>query len=446
VVVAAARGDAGHRELELIDRIGDETDVDVAAVVVNRVLPELFGRGEEEIFERLREPDAEVALAGAAGGGPRPCSTPPSWRSPCAAAGPATSPASARVDPTGCRVLYVPYLFTRTHGCGPPPGRRVARRRAGVLMARSRRGPARRSSSCCAAKEIVVSCGAGGVGKTTTAAALAAMAAAHLGGRSWCSPSTPPAAWPTPWAWSVRQRRDAGACPRPSPPRGSSPAASCGRPCSTPSSPGTTWCTARARRETRDAILANPLYQNITGKFVQSHDYIAMERLYEIHASGRYDLIVVDTPPTRNAIDFLDAPERMADFFSAGCCGWLIAPYRSRLVGFASKPFYSVADRILGTQFLEDIAEFFILFQSMYDGFVERARAVTRVLEDRRTTFVVVSTLESAPLREAEFFIDAIGQKRLHLGGLVLNKVLPDYLRDKDRSGAGPPHRGRLRP
>ena len=84
--------------------------------------------------------------------------------------------------------------------------------------------------------------------------------------------------------------------------------------------------------ETRDAILANPLYQNITGKFVQSHDYIAMERLYEIHASGRYDLIVVDTPPTRNAIDFLEAPERMADFFSSRLLRWLIAPYRSRLV------------------------------------------------------------------------------------------------------------------
>ena len=115
---------------------------------------------------------------------------------------------------------------------------------------------------------------------------------------------------------------------------------------------------------TRDAILANPLYQNITGKFVQSHDYVAMERLYEIHTSGRYDLIVVDTPPTRNAIDFLDAPDRMADFFSSRLLRWLITPYRSRLVSFASKPFYSVADRILGTQFLEDIAEFFMLFQT----------------------------------------------------------------------------------
>ncbi len=133
-----------------------------------------------------------------------------------------------------------------------------------------------------------------------------------------------------------------------------------------------------------------------------------MERLFEIHAEGNYDLIVVDTPPTRNALDFLDAPERMADFFSSRLLRWLIVPYRSRLVNFASKPFYQVADRILGTQFLEDIAEFFILFQSMYDGFVERAQAVHRLLADRRTSFIVVSTLEAGPLREAEFFAEAL--------------------------------------
>jgi anion-transporting ArsA/GET3 family ATPase len=185
---------------------------------------------------------------------------------------------------------------------------------------------------------------------------------------------------------------------------------------------------------TRDAILANPLYQNITGKFVQSHDYIAMERLYDLHASGTYDLIIVDTPPTRNALDFLEAPERMAEFFSSRLLRWLLAPYRSRVVNAASRPFYQVADRILGSAFLQDIAEFFILFQSMYDGFVTRARAVERVLEDRRTTFVVVSTLESSPAREAEFFIRALADKRLHLGALVLNKVLPTYLLDP---GAG---------
>ena len=138
-----------------------------------------------------------------------------------------------------------------------------------------------------------------------------------------------------------------------------------------------------------------------------------MERLYEIHASGRYDLVIVDTPPTRNALDFLEAPERMADFFSSRLLRWLTVPYRSRLVNFATKPFYRVADTILGSAFLEDIAEFFLLFQTMYDGFVERARSVQRTLEDKRTTFVVVSTLESAPLREAEFFIDALGESRV---------------------------------
>jgi len=184
--------------------------------------------------------------------------------------------------------------------------------------------------------------------------------------------------------------------------------------------------------ETREKILGNALYQNISGRFVQSHDYIAMERLYEIHNEGSYDLIVVDTPPTRNALDFLDAPERMADFFSSRLLRWLIVPYRSRLVNLATKPFYQIADRILGTQFLADISEFFVLFQSMYAGFVERAESVTRLLSDRRTTFMVVSTLEATPVREAEFFARELVHRRLHLGAIVLNKVLPAYFRDPD--------------
>jgi anion-transporting ArsA/GET3 family ATPase len=183
-------------------------------------------------------------------------------------------------------------------------------------------------------------------------------------------------------------------------------------------------------RETADAILSNPLYQNVSGRFIQSHEYIASERLFEIHSEGAYDLIVVDTPPTTDAIDFLEAPKRMADFFSSRLLRWLIVPYRSRLVNVASRPFYQVADRILGTQFLQDIAEFFMLFQTMYDGFVERADAVSRLLRDRRTTFLVVSTLEAAPLREAESFVSALTDRDFHLGGIVLNKVLPTYLRD----------------
>jgi len=283
-----------------------------------------------------------------------------------------------------------------------------------------------------AAKEIVISCGSGGVGKTTTAAAAGAMAAAHLGGKVLVLTVDPAKRLANALGLerfgnvetriSTEAFQDAGVEPR-----------------------GELWAAMLDTKQswddlirlhapdaqTREAILANPLYQNITGKFVQSHDYIAMERLYEIHASGRYDLIVVDTPPTRNAIDFLEAPGRMADFFSSRLLRWLTVPYRSKVVNFASKPFYTMADRILGSQFLEDIAEFFLLFQTMYEGFIERSQAVERTLEDRGTTFVVISTLESAPAAEAEFFIDALAERKFHLGGLVLNKVLPGFLLDK---------------
>lgn len=288
-----------------------------------------------------------------------------------------------------------------------------------------------------AAKEILISTGSGGVGKTTTAAAIGAMAAAHLGGTVLVLTVDPARRLANALGLErfgnteTQVPRElfeaAGVEPR-----------------------GQLWAAMLDTKQswddlirqhapdaaTRDAILANPLYQNITGKFIQSHDYVAMERLYEIHATGRYDLIVVDTPPTRNAIDFLDAPERMADFFSSRLLRWLIAPYRSRVVNFASKPFYSVADRILGSQFLSDIAEFFILFQSMYDGFVERAKAVQRLVEGPDTSFVVVSTLEAAPAREAEFFMRLLTERRLHLGALVLNKVLPEYLASKEGSTA----------
>jgi anion-transporting ArsA/GET3 family ATPase len=286
-------------------------------------------------------------------------------------------------------------------------------------------------SQLLSAKEIAIACGPGGVGKTTTAASIAAMAAAEHGGRVLVLTVDPAKRLADALGLKgigndeVRIADDvfkeAGVTPR-----------------------GELWAAMLDTKQswddlialhapdatTRQQILDNPLYQNISGRFVQSHDYIAMERLYEIHAEGKYDLIVVDTPPTRNALDFLDAPQRMADFFSSRLLRWLIVPYRSRLVNVATKPFYQIADRILGTQFLADISEFFILFQSMYEGFVTRAEAVTRLLSDRRTTFMVVSTLEATPVREAEFFSAELTQRKLHLGAVVLNKVMPPYLRD----------------
>ena len=283
-----------------------------------------------------------------------------------------------------------------------------------------------------AAREIVVTCGSGGVGKTTTAAALATMAAVHQGGKVLVLTVDPARRLANAMGLAafgnVETRVTAEAFAAAGvEPRGELWAAML----DTKQSWDDLVRQHAPDERTREAILANPLYQNVTGKFVQSHDYIAMERLYELHSSGKYDLIVVDTPPTRNAIDFLEAPERMADFFSSRLLRWLLAPYRSRFMSMASKPFYQVADRILGSQFLQDIAEFFMLFQTMYEGFVERARAVERLLRDRRTTFVVVTTLEVAPVREAEFFVQALRDRQLHLGAVVLNKVLPAYLLDK---------------
>ena len=294
-----------------------------------------------------------------------------------------------------------------------------------------------------ATKEIVVCCGSGGVGKTSVAAAAALGAAMRLGGKTLVLTIDPARRLATALgldgigneAHRVPDEvlKIAGIEPR-----------------------GELWVAMLDTKQswddlvrlhapdtaTANRILENHMYTNLTARFVQSHDYIAMERLFEIHASGEYDLIVVDTPPTRNAVDFLDAPARMSEFFGGRLLRWLTLPYRvggkrsMRMINLASRPFYQVADRVLGSKFLEDIAEFFLNFQSMYDGFVERAQSVERLLHDRRTTFAVVTTLEAAPLYEAENFCAVLRDRGFHLGALVLNKTLPDSLLDPDGAAA----------
>ena len=426
--------------IELLDALGDKTAVSLAAVIVNRVLPELFDEDHRKVFDRLSGPKGRSVLDRELGGIGR--SDRRSRRSGNLASLPShgTHRQAGRGGggqlAAGDRALSVqPVSWNQGHAAG---GRRSGSR--GGTMSPKRAGSRATDASIerlIAAKDVVITCGSGGVGKTTTAAAIGAMAAAQLGGRVLVLTVDPARRLAT--ALGLEEFGnvetevprslfvEAGVEPR-------------GQLFAAMLDTKQSWDDLVRRHapdaETRDSILDNPLYQNVTGKFVQSHDYIAMERLYEIHSSGVYDLIVVDTPPTRNAIDFLEAPERMADFFSSRLLRWLIAPYRSRLLNAASRPFLNIADRILGSQFLQDIAEFFILFQTMYDGFVNRARAVERLLVNPRTSFVVVSTLESAPVAEARFFIDRLVEEDYHLGAVVLNKVLPPSLLTRGSTGA----------
>lgn len=288
-----------------------------------------------------------------------------------------------------------------------------------------------------AAKEMVLVCGSGGVGKTTTAAAMGVAAAINTKGRVLVLTIDPARRLADALGIGALGNEatrvpddafaDAGVEPR-------------GELWAAMLDTKAGWDELIRRHapdaKVRDSVLANPLYQNITSRFVHSHDYLAMERLHELHTSGEYDLIIVDTPPSRNAIAFLDAPGRMKEFFGSTLLKWLTVPYRSRLFTMASKPFYQVADRVLGSRFLQDIAEFFILFQAMERGFVRHATEVEKILSDPRTTFVVVSTLEAAPTHEATYLARALRRRDLHLGAIVANRVLPKSFTTKSAKQA----------
>jgi len=294
-------------------------------------------------------------------------------------------------------------------------------------MARNAR---RELAELLSAKEMIVVCGSGGTGKTTIAAALGAQAAAVVGGRVLVLTVDP--------ARRLATALGIGSFGNTAVRVTAKAFAAAGLECR-----GELWVAMLdtkagwdelIRRHApdaalRDTVLANPLYRNITGRFVNSHDYLAMEQLHDLHASGQYDLVVIDTPPSRNALDLLDAPGRMREFFGSRLLKWLTVPYRSRLFTMASKPFYQVADRILGSRFLQDIAEFFVLFQTMEAGFVSRAKEVERLLTDDGTAFIVVSTLEAAPAREARFLAEELRHRHMPLGALVLNRTLPVEVR-----------------
>jgi anion-transporting ArsA/GET3 family ATPase len=160
-----------------------------------------------------------------------------------------------------------------------------------------------------------------------------------------------------------------------------------------------------------------------------------MERLFELHEEGQYDLIVVDTPPSAHASDLLDAPARMADFFDSRLLKFLVAPNRSRLASITAKPFMQLADRLLGKRFLADISAFFTMLESMRPGFIDRAEKVQALIASDETTFVVVTTLEPAAVHEAGSLIDQLEQRNFEIDAIVANRVLPVSLPPEVESG-----------
>ncbi len=178
-----------------------------------------------------------------------------------------------------------------------------------------------------------------------------------------------------------------------------------------------------------DAIRANRIYRTLSSTLSGTQEYMAMEKLHELHDRGDWDLIVVDTPPTRSALDFLDAPQRMTSFLEGRLLRLLMQPALSagrgylRAVGFGATAFMKVAGRVTGMEVLDDIADFFRAFDGMYDGFKARAAEVLVLLRRPTSQFVVVASPQPPPLREARFFVDRLEQEGLHLAGVVVNRL-----------------------
>jgi anion-transporting ArsA/GET3 family ATPase len=185
--------------------------------------------------------------------------------------------------------------------------------------------------------------------------------------------------------------------------------------------------------EQAQRIIANRFYRNISGTLSGTQEYMAMEKLYELHSEGAYDLIVIDTPPTRNALDFLDAPKRMTDFFESRVLRWFLLPYMKagggimRMANMAATTFLKIVKRIVGSEVLEDTAEFFGNLEGMYDGFKQRAREVAALLQSDATSFVVVTSPAEASVKEATFFAARLNESRLPFGALVVNRVHPRF-------------------
>ncbi|MBB5871214.1 anion-transporting ArsA/GET3 family ATPase [Allocatelliglobosispora scoriae] len=275
-----------------------------------------------------------------------------------------------------------------------------------------------------ASVRIVVCCGSGGVGKTTTAAALA-LRAAERHGRHVVVLTIDPAR---------RLAQSLGLTELDNTPRavtGMDESAGGELSAMMLDMKRTFDEVVAAHTEPARAkeIFANPFYQAMSSTFSGTQEYMAMEKLAQLRASKDWDLIVVDTPPSRSALDFLDAPARLGRFLDGKMLRLLIAPAKAggrsvfNLVTASFGLFSKAVQKILGAQLLTDLSGFVAALDSMFGGFRERSEQTYRVLQDPQTAFLVVAAPEPDAVREAAFFAGRLGEERMPLAGLVLNRV-----------------------
>jgi anion-transporting ArsA/GET3 family ATPase len=176
---------------------------------------------------------------------------------------------------------------------------------------------------------------------------------------------------------------------------------------------------------TRERVFANRIYREISGAVGGSHEFTAVAKLFELDRSGQFDAIVLDTPPSRNTLDFLRAPEHLMQFFDAPALRLLLAPagLGARFANRAGAPALALIRRLIGIDLLAEIALFFAAVGSLVGGFRERAAAVEALLRDSGTTFVLVSSPEREPVRESIAFATQLRRAGLEIGGVVVNRV-----------------------
>jgi len=181
---------------------------------------------------------------------------------------------------------------------------------------------------------------------------------------------------------------------------------------------------------TRDEVLSNRIYKELSSAVAGSQEFTAIAKLYELDRSGQFDLIVLDTPPSRNALDFLEAPDRLTQFFEGRALQVLLRPagLGMRIVGRGSGLVFSILGRVTGVDLLDELSVFFRALGGMVEGFKQRARRVAALLADPGTTFVLVTSPEREPLDEALFFRSKLAAAKLPFGAAIVNKVHHDHL------------------